>query len=476
MSTKLAEIANTSLIAELRSAVGETACLTGTDIPARNLCDWSGVAPQTPLALVRPDTVEGVSAAMRICARHGVAAVPQGGMTGLCGGAVASPACVAISLERLAGIEEIDTAAATITVKAGTILQTIQEAVSDAGFFLALDLGARGSCTIGGNLSTNAGGNRVIRYGMSREMVLGIEAVLPDGTLVTNLNKMIKNNAGYDVKQLFIGSEGTLGIITRAVLRMLPKPRSVSAALCAVSGFQGVVDLLNGARQGLGPLMSAFEVMWPDYWSTVMDRVGGFTDPLPGNHATYVLVEAQGTDDKLDGERFQAWLEQQAESGCIADAVVSRSLADVKSFWAIRDACSEFPRVFGPHKPFDVGLPIAEADNFARTCREELEGRVPGAFAVFYGHIGDSNLHIVACAPKHAEFPGHLIEEAVYTAVKAYGGTISAEHGIGTVKMPWLSYTRSEAEIALMRQVKQGLDPAGLLNPGKVISGGSNAS
>lgn len=476
MSSLPSETVKTSFVDELRAAVGATACLTGADIPARNLCDWSGVAPQAPLALVRPDTVEGVSAAMRICAKHGVAVVPQGGMTGLCGGAVATADSVAISLERLVGIDEIDPAAATITVKAGTILQMIQEAVSDAGFFLALDLGARGSCTIGGNLSTNAGGNRVIRYGMSREMVLGIEVVLPDGTIVTNLNKMIKNNAGYDLKQLFIGAEGTLGIITRAVLRMLPKPRSVSAALCAVSSFQGVVDLLNGARQGLGPLMSAFEVMWPDYWSTVMDRVGGFTDPLPGDHAAYVLVEAQGTDDALDNERFQAWLEEQAENGVVADAVVSRSLADVKSFWAIRDACSEFPKVFGAHKPFDVGLPIAQADNFAKTCRKELEARVPGAFAVFYGHIGDSNLHIVAHAPKHDKFPGHLIEEAVYTAVRAYGGTISAEHGIGTVKKPYLSYTRSEPEIALMRQLKQGLDPAGLLNPGKIISGGNDAS
>jgi len=467
--------AESSLFAELVAALGPAACLSGSDIPARNLCDWSGVLPQVPLALVRPDTVEGVAAAMRICASHGLKVVPQGGMTGLCGGAVASPDAVALSLERLTGIEEIDEAAATITVKAGTILQNVQEAVADAGYFLALDLGARGSCTIGGNLSTNAGGNRVIRYGMSRDMVLGIEVVMPDGTLVTNLNKMIKNNAGYDLKQMFIGSEGTLGIITRAVLRMLPKPRSVSAALCAVSDFQGVVDLLNGARQGLGPMMSAFEVMWPDYWSTVMDRVGGFTDPLPGDHACYVLVEAQGTDDETDGDRFQAWLEQQAESGCIADAVVSRSLADVKSFWAIRDACSEFPKVFGAHKPFDVGLPIAEADNFVRQCREELEKRVPGAFAVFYGHIGDSNLHIVACAPRHAEFPGHLIEEAVYTAVRSYGGTVSAEHGIGTVKMPWLSYTRSEPEIALMRQMKRALDPKGLLNPGKVISGGTNA-
>jgi FAD/FMN-containing dehydrogenase len=250
----------------LRLKLGPQAVLTGADIPARNCSDWSASLPRTPLAVVRPLDAAGVSETIVTCRKARLPFVPQGGLTGLCGGASPEPGWVAISLERMVGVEEIDRASATMTVKAGTPLETVQKAADEAGFFFPLDLGSRGSCAIGGNLSTNAGGNRVIRYGMTRELVLGLEVVLPDGTVVTNLNKLLKNNAGYDLKHLFIGSEGTLGIITRVVLRLFPKPRSTMAALCALKDYPAVLALLDAARSGLGPLLSAFEVMWPDYW------------------------------------------------------------------------------------------------------------------------------------------------------------------------------------------------------------------
>ncbi len=455
-------------LAALAQVLPPAALLTGADIPLRNLQDTSYLPPETPLAVLRPDTPQGVAEAMRICAAHGVPVVPQGGLTGLAGGAHPVAGAVMLSLERLHGIEEIDPAASTMTVRAGTPLEVIQRAADEAGFFIPLDLGARGSCQIGGNLGTNAGGNRVIRYGMAREMVLGLEYVLPDGTLVTSLNKMIKNNAGYDLKQLFIGSEGTLGIVTRAVLRMQPKPGCVNAALCGLDSYGDVVALLGAARRGLGPMLSAFEGMWPDYWHEATVTVG-VRSPLAGQHGFYVLIEAQGLDDAIDGPRFQAWIEAQFEAGVIADAAVSQSMGDVAGFWATRDACSEFGSRLGPHVAFDIGLPVARMDEFTIACRARLAERVPDAFSVYYGHIGDGNLHLVALSRGAASQPMAEISAAVYETVRAFGGTVSAEHGIGILKKTYLGYTRTEAEIALMRRLKRALDPQGILNPGKVF-------
>ena len=396
--------------------------------------------------------------------------MPQGGLTGLCRGASPEAGWVAISLERMTGIEEIDPASATMTVRAGTSLETIQKAADERGMFFPLDLGSRGSCAIGGNLSTNAGGNRVIRYGMTRELVLGLEVVLPDGTIMTSLNKLIKNNAGYDLKHLFIGSEGTLGIITRVVLKLFPKPRSTMAALCAVPDYAAALALLSEARSGLGPLLSAFEVMWPDYWDVITTRAG-VRSPVGTGHGLYVLVEAQGTDEATDAPRFEAWLAELMERGLLSDAAVSQSVAQTKAFWAVRDICSEFGQVLGPHIPYDIGLEVAGMDEFVRRCKAALASGIPGCDSVYYGHIGDGNLHLVSWVPglRVDQQPKEEMDQIVYGLVREMGGSVSAEHGIGTLKKKWLGHARSEAEIALMRTLKAALDPESLLNPGKVI-------
>jgi FAD/FMN-containing dehydrogenase len=457
-------------LSQLQRKLGAQAVLLGEDVPARNGNDWSASLPQTPLAVVRPVDAAGVSDAVLACRKAGLCYVPQGGLTGLCRGAAPEAGWVAISLERMVGIEEIDPASATMTVRAGTSLETIQKAADECGLFFPLDLGSRGSCAIGGNLSTNAGGNRVIRYGMTRELVLGLEVVLPDGTIMTSLNKLIKNNAGYDLKHLFIGSEGTLGIITRVVLKLFPKPRSTMAALCAVPDYAAVLSLLHAARSGLGPLLSAFEVMWPDYWDVITTRAR-VRSPVGTGHGLYVLVEAQGTDEATDAPRFEAWLAELMERGLLSDAAVSQSVAQTRAFWAVRDICSEFGQVLGPHIPYDIGLAVAGMDEFVRRCKAALASGIPGCDSVYYGHIGDGNLHLVSWVPGLSvdQQPKEAMDRIVYGLVREVGGSVSAEHGIGTLKKKWLGHARTEAEIALMRTLKAALDPDGLLNPGKVI-------
>lgn len=469
MTETYVEAAPAALLA-LQAQLGPQAVLTGDAIPERNRNDWSSQAPAHPIAVIRPQDAAEVSMALKACAQAGLKVVPQGGLTGLCGGARPEDGWVALSMERMVGIEEVDPAGNTMTVWAGTPLEVIQREADQAGLFFSLDLGARGSCAIGGNLSTNAGGNRVIRYGMARELVLGIEVVLPDGTIVTSLNKMLKNNAGYDLKQLFIGSEGTLGVITRVVLRLHPKPQCTMAALCAVSDFETLVGLLKAARNGLGPTLSAFEVMWLDYWHVVTNRAKVKAALAPG-HAHYVLIEAQGTDELADPPRFQAWLESVMAQGLLADAAVAQSLADVKGFWALRDACADFFQVIGPHVSYDVAMPISRMADFVVQCKAGLLA-AGGIQSIYYGHVGDGNLHLVAWADgvSLTEQPKETMDAVIYGLVKACGGSISAEHGIGTQKKKWLGHSRSAEEIALMQTLKKALDPGNLLNPGKVIS------
>jgi FAD/FMN-containing dehydrogenase len=373
----------------------------------------------------------------------------------------------------MVGVEEIDERAMTLTARAGTSLQTVQEAADVANLFFPVDFGARGSATVGGIVATNAGGNRVLRYGMTRASVLGLEAVLADGTVVTSMNKMLKNNAGYDLKHLFVGSEGTLGIVTRVVFQLQPKPAWTGLAVVALADFDAALALLASARRTLGPMLSAFEVMWPDYWTMVTRHVAGRRDPFDRPHGLYVLVEGHGQTQERDGETFEGWLAQAFDEIEIDDAILARSLADMADFWAIRDSSAEIEPVLGDHESFDVGLPPSEVGRFVVACREALAAAPWTCTAVFFGHAADGNVHVMASTPTPDADGRRAVERIVYGVTRRFGGSISAEHGIGSLKRSWLDHSRSDTEIRLMRALKQTLDPHDLLNPGKVLPTGS---
>ena len=459
------------IAARLQQELGPDVVAAGHDIPTRVLQDWSGLSPVQPLAWVRPRTTEEVATTLRLCSQAGVTVVPQGGLTGLAGGAQPIAGGVLLSLERMSGIEELDPVMATMTVLAGTPLATIQEAAQAANLLFPVDLGARGSCTIGGNISTNAGGNTVIRYGMAREHVLGLEVVLPDGTIVRSLNKLLKNNAGYDLKQLFIGSEGTLGVITRAVLRLQARPTSISTAFCGCPDFDGALTVLQAVRARLGPALSSFEVMWPSFYDFMTGALPSLRRPFAEPHGMYLLIEASGFDAGRERDILQDCLAGLLEQGAVTDAVVAASDRDARDLWAVRDSPSEYSKILGPLTAFDVGLPASVTGAVVDRLQQALAARWPDIIALFYGHIGDSNLHLVTNVPSDgADQPSGAITDLVYDAIGRAGGTISAEHGIGLLKRPYLQLSRSPAELALMRRLKMALDPEQILNAGKVLT------
>jgi len=357
-----------------------------------------------------------------------------------------------------------------MTVQAGCVLQTVCEAADAKGLFFPLDLGARGSATIGGNISTNAGGNRVIRYGMMRELILGLEAVLADGTIVSSMNHLIKNNAGYDPKQIFIGSEGTLGIVTRAVLRLRPKPVSQNTAFVAVDSFAELPKLLRGVERGLGGTLSAFEVMWEDFYRLVTTPPARGRAPIAYAHPYYVLIEQLGSDEASDVALFERVLGAALEDDIIADAVVAKSQAERSAIWSLRDDVAQCMRN-APIFTFDVSLPIVEMENYVADVRGRLLKRWNETTSLMvFGHLGDCNLHLIIGVGDGKPDTRHAIEEIVYGALEGRSGSVSAEHGIGLEKRAYLPLSRSENEIALMRQLKRALDPRNILNPGKVFA------
>jgi FAD/FMN-containing dehydrogenase len=453
----------------LRTKLGPTAVLAGADIDLRHSVDFSHENACTPRAVLRPASTEDVAAILHECHRARQRVVIQGGLTGLAGGATPQADELAISLERLTGIEQIDRAAQTMTVRAGTPLQEVQRAAADAGYLFPLDLGARGSCTIGGNIATNAGGNQVIRFGMMRNLVLGLEAVLADGSVVSSMNKMLKNNAGYDLKQLFIGSEGTLGVVTRAVLRLWPKLPSKVTALCALRGFDEAVALLHALQARLGGSLSAFEAMWAGYFHYVLEYMPALRSPFAERHALYALVEIEGTEHAADTARLEAALADALESGAVADAVLAQSAREAQSLWAIRDGIGDVTPTLQPLLAFDVSLPIDAMPAFLATVDAAFARFADPVTNLVFGHIGDSNLHL-AVTTHHARDLGKLCD-VVYGAVGEHGGSISAEHGVGTLRRDYLHHSRSAAELELMRRLKAALDPHGILNAQRVLPG-----
>lgn len=452
-----------ALIDALKTAIGSEHVLTGADAQEK-AHGWSRLGK--PIAVACPGSTEEVSKIVRICHDALQPVVPWGGKTGLVEGGLADDA-IALSLERMNKIGEIDQSGATVTVQAGCTLQGLCEAVEEKGLFFPLDLGARGSATIGGNISTNAGGNRVLRYGMTRELVLGLEAVLADGTVLFSLNHLMKNNAGYDLKQLFIGTEGTLGIVTRAVLRLRPKPTSQCVALLAVEQFSSLPKLLRRLDRDLGGALSAFEVMWEDFYKLVTTAPAQGVAPIAHGHPYYVLTEALSGDEGI-AERFEAVLGESLEAGDAADAVIAKSQSERNRIWALRDDVGQVIRN-GPVFTFDVSLKLSAMEAYVAEVRRELAARWARASCVVFGHLGDGNLHVIIGVGDRSVESRKAVEFIVYGALRPTGGSVSAEHGIGLEKRDYLSWTRNDGELALMRTLKHALDPGNILNPGKIF-------
>ncbi|MCA8022644.1 FAD-binding oxidoreductase [Burkholderia metallica] len=465
----MTEVQN-SIIAALRDALGRDVVLVGSEIGDRFMTDWTRHAPALPAALLLPRTTDEVSRALALCNDARQPVVPQGGMTGLAGGAIPRSGDIAMSLGRMAGIEEIDAASATMTVLAGTTLQAAQEAAADAGFELALDLGARGSCQIGGNLATNAGGNHVIQSGNARDQVLGLEVVLAGGAVISSMNKMIKNNTGYDLKHLFIGSEGTLGVITRVVLRLRPRCMVRHTAMAAFDSYAQAVSLLRQTSARFGNELGAFELMWSDFFDFGISSINGGRSPFAQSWPLYALIEHTSLDRADCGERFSACLFELLESGVIKDAIVAQSDAEAQALWAIRECTAEFPTHLDPIN-FDVSLPTGTIGEFVDHCRAALNAQWPQHASYFFGHIGDSNLHLTVDGRSVPDVAHHDVYRLVYELLRPYRGSISAEHGIGLLKRNFLGVSRSPEELAVMAAIKTALDPNGILNPGKVLPG-----
>lgn len=459
-----------ALIDALRAIVGEGGVLTGEDVSGRDPGYFmSSVEART---LVRPTTTEQVSRVLALCNDHGQPVVVQGGMSGWVRATQTRPCEIILSLERMNVIESVDAANRTAIVQAGVVLEKFQDHVEQYDLIFPLDLGGRGSCQLGGNAATNAGGMRVIRYGMMREQVLGMEVVLADGRIISSMNQMIKNNTGYDLKQLFIGSEGTLGVITRLVLRLREKPVSSNTALVCADSFERIAKLLRYMDGALGGLLSAFELVDNSFYR-VNTEAGRHPPPLPGDKPYYAMIEALGSDQQRDQELFEQVLMEAAERELFDDAILARSEKDRAAIWNIREDLEHIVRDYRPFYAFDVSLPVGAMEAYMGNVTALLKDIWPEGKIAFLGHVGDGNLHIAIGAGTAED--REKVESCVYEPLRAIGGSVSAEHGIGLEKKPWMAITRNPVERALMQDIKRMLDPKGILNPGKIFDAVSPA-
>ncbi|MEO7938671.1 MAG: FAD-binding oxidoreductase [Burkholderiaceae bacterium] len=432
------------------------------------LRDWTG-AYGCAATVVRPRTPQALAAVVQRFAAAGIRMVVQGGMSGLVGGGAPCPGEVVVSTELLRAIEDCDILGGTMTVQAGVTLQAVQEEAQRHGLFYPVDMGSRGSCVIGGNLATNAGGNRVLQYGMTRASVLGLEVVLADGSVLSLLGQVIKDNAGYDLKQLFIGSEGTLGFITRVVLRLQPLPRERVTIALGLHSLPAVLEALVACRRHFGPGLTAFEVMWRDFFSYVTGELGIGRDPFDGQAAMVVLIEVSCFDASAerDLERITESLQAIAAQLATDHVVIAKSLAQASALWQVRDASGEVARSLGDYLSFDISIPTRRLQVVLDRIHAGLRALAPQLRCMTYGHLGDGNLHLLIAG--HGAL-AQQVEQLVYTEVQACGGSISAEHGIGLAKRDALQQVMPAPALRLMRRIKSALDPHGLINHGRVLA------
>jgi FAD/FMN-containing dehydrogenase len=452
-------------LAGLREALGEAQVVTGAAVGAREF-PWHTHDGCLARAVVYPRSTEDVSRMLAICNGLGQPVVPFGGTTNLVQGCRTEPGDIVLALERMNAIEELDSDAKTLTAQAGVTMQAAQEAAAVAGLYFPVDIGARGNCMLGGIVSTNAGGTKVIRYGMTRDSVLGLEAVLADGTVLSSMNRYLKNNSGFDLKQLFIGSEGVLGVVTRVVFRLAARPGTHNVALLGCADFPAVVATLGIAHQRLQSALTGFEVMWNSFYERAVRPRGRLAAPLPPGMPLYVLLEAMGNDPEHDDATFETLLADLMEEGLLEDGVMAKSDRERADIWMIRD---EVEPVIEHSHNFDVSLRSADVGDYVRALEAAVTAAVPHTEVVAFGHLGDNNVHVCVQMEDKAPDRVHAVEKVVYATLKPYAGAISAEHGIGLEKRAWLPISRTSAEIELMRRLKHTLDPNGILNPGKVV-------
>jgi FAD/FMN-containing dehydrogenase len=452
--------------------------LTAPADTAPFLVDWRRRWHGRARAVVQPSSVDEVARLVRWCAAHRVPIVPQGGNTGLTGGSVpdAGGEAVLLSLSRMNRIRALDTTNDTVTVESGVVLAAVQAAARDAGRLFPLSLAAEGSCTIGGNLSTNAGGTAVLRYGNARELCLGLEVVLPDGEIWHGLRGLRKDNTGYDLRDLFVGAEGTLGVITAATLKLYPLPAAQVTAMAAVASPHAALALLNLARGMLGPSLTAFEMMSDLCLSLVAKHFADCAKPFADAHPYCVLLESSDAESEAHAtERFDALMTRAIEDGIVDDAIVAQSIAQSRRLWMLRENISEAQAAEGKNVKHDISVPIGAIGDFVVATDAVLAQRFPGVRMVVFGHLGDGNLHYNVSPPEGIDGDAFLahqdaINETVHDAVAAVGGSISAEHGIGVLRRDELLRYKQPLELAMMRRIKQAFDPLGIMNPGKLVA------
>jgi FAD/FMN-containing dehydrogenase len=454
-----------SLLALLEAEVGEQHLLVDADMRAGYETDWTRRWHGEAIAVVRPSSLEEVSRVLRACADGGAAVVPQGGNTGLVGGSVPRAASerpqVVLSTTRLRGLEAVDVAAGEVTVGAGATLGSLQAHIRAAGFDFGVDLGARDSATIGGMIATNAGGVQVLRHGPMRWQLIGLEAVLADGSIVRRLSGLVKDNTGYHLPSLLAGSEGTLAVFTRARLRLVPLRPLRATALCAVDGAAEAVELLAALRGQIPDLLAA-ELFFDEGMSLVLAHAGG-EQPFPTPHPAYLLVELDGATDRTP--ELASALE--SAGALLRDAVLASDRSARERLWRLRERHTEAVNAVAvPHK-LDVAVPVARLAAFVDAVREAVGEAAPDASVYLYGHAGDGNLHVNVVGPPPED---ETVDDVVLQLAIDYGGTISAEHGIGVAKVAWLERDRGTADVAAMRAIKRALDPRGVLNPGVILA------
>ena len=465
------------LLQALRHIAGPAHVLTDGDLSAYTH-DWRKRAQGQALAVVRPGSTAEVAAAVKACAAAGVSLVPQGGNTGLVVGSVpdASGTQVVLSLQRMQAVRHLDAANLTVTVEAGCILQNLQSAADKAGFLFPLSLAAEGSCTIGGNLATNAGGTQVVRYGNARDLCLGLEVVTAQGEVWNGLSGLRKDNTGYDLRDLFIGSEGTLGIITAATMKLYPQPAARLTAWAAVPSMEAAVTLLGLAHQRLGAGLTGFEVMGQFALSLVDKHFSQLRVPLFKDVPYCVLLENSDHESEPHARaQFEGLLETAFEQGCVSDAVVAENLTQARQLWHIRESIPLAQVEEGLNIKHDISIPISRIPEFVAETDALLQRSIPGVRMVNFGHLGDGNLHYNVQAPEGGDAKAFLREQEervnalVYDSVARFGGSISAEHGVGSLKTDSLPHYKSAVALGMMRAIKQALDPQNLMNPGRIV-------